>query len=58
MRRPRSYAPATRDEATGAATIPFPEQVTVLAAWRHGGIGGQPEAPATADGPTEEGSSP
>ncbi|CAE6862934.1 hypothetical protein R69927_07686 [Paraburkholderia domus] len=32
--RLRRFAPATRDEATGAATIPFPEQVTVLAAPR------------------------
>ncbi|SOF00977.1 hypothetical protein SAMN05446635_9057 [Burkholderia sp. OK233] len=61
--RLRRFAPATRDEATGAATIPFPEHVTVLAGplrrnlrLHRDGIGGQPEAPATADGPPEDGS--
>ena len=61
----RRFALATRNDATGAATIPFPGHVTVLAGplrWnlrlRRDGIGGQPEAPARADGPTEEGSAP
>ncbi|MFM0303479.1 hypothetical protein PQQ99_25530 [Paraburkholderia sediminicola] len=63
--RLRRFALATRDDATGAATIPFPEHVSVLAGplrrsrrLRRDGIGGQPEAPATADGPTKEGSAP
>lgn len=63
--RLRRFALATRDDATGAATNPFPEHVSVLAGplrriRRLGpdGIGGQPEAPATADGPTEDGSAP
>ncbi|MFM0046940.1 hypothetical protein [Paraburkholderia sediminicola] len=57
------FALATRDDATGAPTIPFPEHVTVLAGplrrirrLRQDGICGQPEAPATADGPPEDGS--
>ncbi|MFM0640951.1 hypothetical protein PQQ63_30070 [Paraburkholderia metrosideri] len=63
--RLRRFALATRDEATGAATIPFPEHVTVLAGplrrnrrLCRDGIGGRPEAPASADGPTKEGSAP
>ncbi|MFM0100859.1 hypothetical protein PQQ87_35055 [Paraburkholderia nemoris] len=63
--RLRHFALATRDDATGAATIPFPEHVTVLAGplrrnrrLRRGGIGGQPEAPASAAGPRKEGSAP
>ncbi|MFM0074438.1 hypothetical protein PQQ86_25080 [Paraburkholderia sediminicola] len=61
----RRFALATRHDATGAATIPFPEHVSVLAGPRlrkrrlcRDAIAGQPEAPATADGPTEEGSAP
>ena len=61
--RLRRFALATPDEATGAATMPFPEHVTVLAGplrrigrLHRDGISGQPEAPATADGPTEDGS--
>ncbi len=61
--RLRRFALATRDEAARAATIPFPEHVTVLAGplrrnrrLRRDGIGGQPEAPATTDGPRKEGS--
>ncbi|MFM0609464.1 hypothetical protein PQR05_33575 [Paraburkholderia sediminicola] len=63
--RLQRFALATRDDATGAATIPFPEHVSVLAGplrrsrrLRRDGIGGQPEAPAAADGPTKEGSAP
>lgn len=61
--RLRRFARATRNDATGAATMPFPEHVTVLAGplrrigrLHRDGISGQPEAPATADGPTEDGS--
>lgn len=63
--RLRRFALHTRDEATGAATVPFPGHVTVLAGprrrtrrLRRGGIGGQPEAPASAAGPRKEGSAP
>lgn len=63
--RLRRFALATHHVATGTATIPFPGHVTVLAGplqrnrrLRRDGTGGQPEAPASADGPTEEGKAP
>ncbi|MFM0320163.1 hypothetical protein PQR36_35175 [Paraburkholderia nemoris] len=63
--RLRRFALATRHDAAGAATMPLPEHVTVLAGplrrtrrLRRGGIGGQPEAPASAAGPRKEGSAP